>query len=457
MKVLLLTLDSPFLDNEYVFPYLGALKLLGVVQSMGKNVATITEFATLFGDCDMLYSPDYTRVHKNIYLEADVVGISATTPQAPQAYKILKQIKALNPEVKMAIGGAHATFYSDECAKNGFDIIVRGAGENIIKSWFNDGFIVKGIVESPYPKNDIKTYRDYSLLSNYSYLLNGEEATTMVTATGCPRSCAFCEHSRKASYRLPIDIFEKEVKEIAGMGYKAIMIFDDIFAMNHAQLEKYSSVLKKYNMMYRCFVHADIVDEKMLKMLKDSGCVEIAFGAESANQHILDIVDKRERVQDITALIEKAINIGLKVKAFFILGLPGETLVSIRDTKRMIKFYRTTYPDMFDFDCTIYFPFKGTKIGDSLRNNEKKYNLRLVKGLKWSTVDSTEFGSYKKKKGKSDTIIESFSWKKNKVIVTAEKLELEQKRILKMSARYKNKKVIEGNINSEGENNESTG
>lgn len=57
-------------------------------------------------------------------------------------------------------------------------------------------------------------------------------------------------------------------------------------------------VITKHDIFYRCFGHARSMDEGMAKMLSESGCIEIGFGAESGSQKILDLIDKKTKVED---------------------------------------------------------------------------------------------------------------------------------------------------------------
>ena len=96
-KILLITLDSSFMDDSFVFPYLGVLYLMSVGIRAGADISYTDEF--------------------NIEDAAnfDVIGISCLTPQGGQAYRICRQIKAKYPDKMVILGGPHATNYIHEC------------------------------------------------------------------------------------------------------------------------------------------------------------------------------------------------------------------------------------------------------------------------------------------------------------------------------------------------------
>jgi len=120
-KILLVTLDSPFLDDQYVFPYLGILYLMSVAKRVGAQVKYT----------DNLYMVDVWNY--------DVVGISCMTPQGQQALEICKFLKKEYPHITVILGGPHATHYLDECRKEPFDIIVTGDGERIFEEMLLGG------------------------------------------------------------------------------------------------------------------------------------------------------------------------------------------------------------------------------------------------------------------------------------------------------------------------------
>jgi radical SAM superfamily enzyme YgiQ (UPF0313 family) len=143
--------------------------------------------------------------------------------------------------------------------------------------------------------------------------------------------------------------------------------------------------------------------DEIAKILSESGCIEIGFGAESGSQKILDTINKRVKVEQNYKFVETCNKFGIKVKAFVLIGLPGEDMETIKETKAFIDYLtKTPYMNRFgklitnDFDVTIYFPYKGTKIRDSIDQGERIYDLSLI-----NNPDS-QLGFYKGKNGASE-------------------------------------------------------
>ena len=102
--------------------------------------------------------------------------------------------------------------------------------------------------------------------------------------------------------------------------------------------------------------------------MKKAGCVKLDFGIESGNQQILDTVRKGFKLEQAVEAIRLAKEAGLETDTFFILGHPGETRRTIRDT---INFACKLNSDYTCFGMMI--PYPGTKIYEMAKNGEGGY------------------------------------------------------------------------------------
>jgi len=346
--VLLINLPAPFLVEQRVHPPLGLLYLGAVLQENKVEV----EVVDLAGQsCEDLL----------VYNTPELVGISSVTPQFDDAKVVLDRLREQCPDVPVVIGGPHATVDPKSCGV--FDYIAVGEGEQVIADYKKWGeakviqYTSAGDLDSiPFPARDLVD------LGSYSYDIGGEPATTLVTSRGCPYRCAFCCRTcgPRMRMRSPENIIEEVRLLKRKYGYRAFAIFDDVFVLNRKRISRITSLLKKENVIYRCFVRSDVVDLSLLRMLKESGCYEVGFGAESGSQKILDVVDKRTSVQQNTRLVEMCKQVSLKVKAFMIVGLPGETHETMQETYNWL---RDVAPDTWD--VSIYTPYKGSRIVSS--------------------------------------------------------------------------------------------
>ena len=406
------------------------------------------------------------------------------------AYQIRRALKERFPRVTVMIGGPHAKHYLSECKREGFDIIVVGDGERIFQEILLGD--IKGLHRRLSPESLPQTlifqdyltesemnnypipYRDKDYIYKYNYLLNNLNATTVMNSRGCPMGCLFCEDRRTMGRWFSPEHFEEEILDIANLGFKAIMIFDDLFTISPKKLRPYTEILKRFHkrigLLYRCFGHAKVMAQhpEIATMLAESGCVELGFGAESASQTILDSVYKRTKTEELHNFAEVAIRAGIQVKAFFMIGLPGETEETYQETYDFIRKYRSKYPHAFDFDLSVFFPYKNTVIGDIARLAQGKtiifsrqevdmsfFKIRPRDGLSWVEIDNGHYGAYKKRGGDSDIVIETYDWQKEKVLLSAERIYELKEQTMPLSGRYSDERgkriyspAIEGNIGS---------
>jgi len=496
-KILLVTLDSPFLDSQFVFPYLGVLYLLAVADNQGLKIKYFDPQHPLDQDDidnnDVFFTDQFELENIDQYGCFDVIGISCMTPQGCQAYNISLRLREAFPDMLIMLGGPHAAFYTEQCLEYPFDVIVAGDGERIFQCMLkgdigklaefvvdlstSNKLVFKDFITEDQMNSFPTPYRIKRYIEKYNYSINGVKTTTLVNSRGCPMGCAFCEHRRTKGRWFSPEHFEKELQDIVNLGIRGVMIFDDLFAISPSRIKPYTDILGRFHrensITFRCFGHAKVMAKhpEMADLLAQAGCVEIGFGAESASQKMLDTIYKGTTVEQMHVFVENVIRRGIKVKAFFIIGLPGETEETFNQTYDFIEMYRTKYPNHFDFDLVALFPYKGTLIGDIIRlkGGQKKlvnkeymdrtlFDIRLKPSLSWDQIDNGTYGAYKKKGGLSDVVIETYDWKEHKVLLSAERIsELKEKTML-ISGRYTDTTgsrvyvpVSEGNIGSASE------
>ncbi len=88
---------------------------------------------------------------------------------------------------------------------------------------------------------------------------------------------------------------------------------------------------------WTCNSRVDYVDEEMLHLMGKAGCNLISWGIESANEQILKKAAKGYRLEQAPRALRWAHKAGIKNWGYFIIGLPGETVESIKETMRLPK------------------------------------------------------------------------------------------------------------------------
>jgi len=334
---------SPFLLDQAVFPPLGILYLSAYLKNLGHDVQCL--------DLGIGHTPDMAK--------SNVVGISFTTPQRTDAFQMAKRFAY---EGRMTIaGGPHPTHMAQECEDQGFLYTVKGRGETWLE-WALSGFLAQGpLGQGPSGAIPIDDYpfpdRDALPLRKYHYEIEGIPATPIMTSRSCPFHCSFCA---KIDNDFQMQSADRTVREIRHVhekyGYEAFMIFDDVFVAGKKRLQSITDRIGgEYK--FRCFARSNLLDDKVCKLLRKLGVVEVGIGIESGSDDVLSLNMKgTTRAQNLRA-VRRLHDNGIRAKAFLIVGLPGETIQSVMDTAEWLM---EAQPD--DVDLSIFQPMPGSRI-----------------------------------------------------------------------------------------------
>jgi anaerobic magnesium-protoporphyrin IX monomethyl ester cyclase len=357
--IVLLTPPSPFLIHDAVFPPLGIMYLSSALKKAGYSVK-----------CLDLGRTDQFEYDSNVY------GLSFTSPQSPEAWKLISSLKALGKTV--IVGGPHPTHCPQECLVKGADYVIRGEGElslvalmNGIVNNYGSERIIDGseLVLDDSPDREALPIRDYPYYIMEKTLKTYRLATTMMTTRGCPYSCAFCAKIAKNFRMNSADGVIDEISIInEKYGYNAIMIFDDIFVVNRQRLRAIANDMGKKDIIFRCFLRANLVDEEVCHLLTKMGVVEVGMGIESGSDKLLSKSMKGTSVRMNTTAVQLLKKAGIRVKAFLMVGLPGEDEESFRETESWIQWNE---PDDIDVSVLQLMP------GSKMYNSPESYGLTV--------------------------------------------------------------------------------
>ncbi|RLF16500.1 MAG: B12-binding domain-containing radical SAM protein [Thermoprotei archaeon] len=324
--------------------------------------------------------------------EPDVVGVTATTPAIYDAYAVARLAKKLNPEVKTVVGGPHVTFTAEETLAEceAIDVVVRGEGELTLKellSAWERGLPLKGVggitfrhkskIRSneprPFMKNlDELPFPAYDLLPMKKYEISGHRFGNVMTSRGCPFKCIFCASStlfgKKWRARSPENVIDELRLLRDEYGIREIEFLDDTFTLSKKRAERICDLMirERLEISWSCSSHVNTVSKKLAEKLKKAGCHSVYVGVESGSQRILDIIGKNTTLEKAERAVKTLKEAGLNVLASFIIGVPGETVSTIKSTIRLAKKLKPTYAQF-----TLCTPFPGTKL----------FELALKRGL----------------------------------------------------------------------------
>lgn len=321
----------------------------------------------------------------------DIVIILTSTMTLNEDAAILQQLKTINPHLKTICFGGHVTAEPESTlTREGIDIVVRRESEYIIRdlvdamaSGDKDWKKVNGI--SFKDKGTCHNNPDYPLINNLDVLPIPDRSmlpkdvdyfnpivkrmpyTTMFTSRGCPGRCTFCSsptfYGRSLRFRSAEAVL-KEMEEIERLGYKEIFLRDEIFtALKQRVMDVCRGIIDKdIDITWICSARIGSVDMEMMKVMKEAGCHMLRLGVESGVQELLDNVKKGITVEQTRQTMEWAHKVGIDVHAHMMIGLPGESTETLKETMRFIK---EIDPTIVTFG--IMTPYPGTPLFDDIR------------------------------------------------------------------------------------------
>ncbi|MCR1876641.1 B12-binding domain-containing radical SAM protein [Paraclostridium bifermentans] len=377
MKILLTTLNSKFIHTNLAIRYLNQM-----VKDIEDIDVDIREY-TINNELDFILKDIYANNY-------DVILFSTYIWNVNDIVKICNNLKKVNKNVKIALGGPEVTYDSEESMKkyDFVDYILYGEGElvfrDFVKSLKGDIDIkdVNGIV---YRNNgDIvknKPMKDIENLdiipSPYVDLNKAEYENRIVyyeTSRGCPFNCQYCLSSTLQGLRyFSIDRVKSDLKALIDAGVSQIKFIDRTFNANKKFAMEIMQFLMENDNDYTTYhfeVTAHLLTEDMLEFLK--GCKEGLFqfeiGVQTTNEKVLEAVGRRDDFSKLSYVVQKIASYrNIHQHLDLIAGLPYEDYNS----------FENSFNDVFNLGIEhLQLGFLKMIKGTGIRNNADEHEFR---------------------------------------------------------------------------------
>ena len=207
----------------------------------------------------------------------------------------------------------------------------------------------------------------------------------IVTSRGCPAGCTYCikhvSYGPTMRLRSPAKLME-EITVLYGLGVRHIHMYADLFTVNREQVMGLCNAIIESGLKitWTCNSRVDFVDREMLRLMAKSGCFYISWGLESADKDILAHARKGVDPDRARVSLREARDAGIRNWGYFIIGLPGETVATIKET---IAFAKSLPLDIALFHIAA--PYPGTPFFQ-----EVVAKGWLRPGVRWEEVDMDE-------------------------------------------------------------------
>ena len=412
MKILLI---EPNIEGYVLMPTMSLAILKGYINQKTKHNAEIIDLA--------FHKKKWKESIYNKIVEErpDIIGLSVLTFNYSQAIEISNFIKK-NFKIQIIFGGVHCILSPEEVIKNDcVDIICIGEGEYVLKDlldenlncrkvngiWYKEkGIIIKNkgirlienLDEIPFPEWEDFELEKYFTINNNHLPIMGSR--------GCPYNCTYCSnHALKKKlegkyvrFRSVDNILEKidqRIKQYYGKGLKYLFFYDDTFILNESFVTEFCRkfIERGYNkkIKWNVNVRANLVTNKIIKLMKEAGCYEVRMGVEAGNDYIRNEVYKRNMSRkDIFDAIKIIKKNRIRLRLQFMIGAPYETIGMMKESFEMSKQADSDY-SLFP----ILIPLPSTEIRDICEKEGliEKQNLKNFQDMFINPVVRTKYAS----------------------------------------------------------------
>lgn len=326
-------------------------------------------------------------------LQPDFTGIYSTTFGWKKAVKTAEEIRNINKNTFIAVGGPYPMAMGERCLNDveAIDAVVTGEGEITVVEMLErleQGSSLSGVKGIIFRENgavvhnpprplitdlDSIPFPARSLLGEHTRYIpppatyKRKPVAVIMTSRGCNRRCIFCfqmDRERKTGIRYrSVENVMSEIELCMRQGYQEIKFIDDTFAADRQRAMEIAREIKRRKLDFTWFASACVhqVDRKLLLAFREAGCWAILLGAESGVQKDLNTIRKGITLEQTRAAVHSAKEAGIKVFTPFLFGIPGQ---SYEDALKSIEFACELDPDVANFHALT--PFPGTELHDNI-------------------------------------------------------------------------------------------
>ncbi len=339
-----------------------------------------------------------------------IIGITCLTNTFHLAINIARTIKSHHPEKIVILGGPHASFQHEQILRQFggnrgiIDFICIGEAEysflklsklllsmpnyktmfqkfkekiNKIKGLAFVGdknkIVFTGFSNETIDMDSLPLPARYKLEpENYFYTV-----ANVIVNRGCPYQCSFCTRQKLFKNRVrlrSISSLEAEIRDILSMQtYEYINFYDNLNISNDFFTAFCNMfITNQFNIPWGCELRVDKLTEPQVKLLKKAGCKLIATGIESASKTVLEMNLKKQDPQKVKKGIILLKKHELPIQAYFVVGLPGETKDTLKETLHFLKSLPLTKEDKVNFFLATPYP------GSRLWNEKKEFGIKII-------------------------------------------------------------------------------
>lgn len=337
-------------------------------------------------------------------------------PQLRQAIPIAKKVREEFPDVKIIWGGYFPSNHPRPVLFSGYvDVIVNGMGDKcfpILLDALQSNSALDEIPNLIFRKGEqlITTRKEeildqenfpdlpYEKLNRFypisRYLVRTYLGSTTIayhSSHGCPFTCSFCAvvpiYNARWKGQSAEKIYRnvKRVKEL--YGGNAVEFHDNNFFVSEKRTVEFARLVKPDNMIWWGEGRIDTIDkykDESLKIMRDSGCKMIFFGAETGSDTLLQKMDKggTQSREQIIRFAKRMKEVDIIPEYSFVLGFPADSEeIVARLIREEIKFIKEIKRANSNTEIIIYIYSPVPTENSELYNEVRKTGFRFPEKL----------------------------------------------------------------------------
>lgn len=338
------------------------------------------------------------------------IGLATFVTDYASVVALATEIKK-HTDTPILVGNAHPSIAPEDFLYEGspFDIVVRGEGEltvrqileeykkdsDMINIWgiayFKDGAVTitrsRELMDMSecgmpaYHKIDLSWYQRPVKFIIRRLVTVG---AVIYTGRGCPYDCSFCASNSvwKANERTagkplvrkrPIAHIIEDLRILENVyGFDFFYILDDTFGIKEDDITSFCNAYREsgLTMLWAAETRVNCIrNEHVLKLLKESGCIQLDFGVETGSPRLLKDIHKVTTVEQTIRAFDLCKRSGIRTFANILLNLPGEDEEDLQLTHRLLETIRPTFTSV-----GVTQPYPGTdtykRLGKAIRKED---------------------------------------------------------------------------------------